>query len=294
MHALDDAPQSAVIDAQYVWRHGFEVLRHVARGPIADVWLVRDVRSGEHRAWKMLRRERGDDRTAQQLLANEAEVGRRVLSRYVVRTLDAQVDAAPRFVVHDWYPGNSLETLLRDQAPLPLQQALWISRQAAQGLADLERAGYAHGDLKPDNIIVGHDGQVKLIDLAFARPLDRSDGERDTRIAGTPEYLAPETLQRGAGTPLSKDLYSLGVTMYRMLAGRLPFQGETSADVLRQQREAVPRPLRTFAPGVPRELAELVENLLSKQPLRRPHSAAGLIDRLVMLELALLPSVFQG
>jgi serine/threonine protein kinase len=178
---------------------------------------------------------------------------------------------------------------------LPLQQALWISRQAAQGLADLERAGFAHGDLKPDNIIVGHDGQVKLIDLAFARPLAPGEsGARDALIAGTPEYLAPETLQRGAGTPLSKDLYSLGVTMYRMLTGRLPFQGDTSADVLRQQREAVPPPLRNFAPGVPRELAELVENLLSKQPLRRPHSATGLIDRLVMLELALLPSAFQG
>ena len=117
MRALDESPQSAVIDAQYVWRHGFEVLRHVARGPMADVWLVRDVRTGEHRAWKMLRRERADDRTAQHLLANEAEVGRRVLSRYVVRTLEAQVDATPRFVVHDWYPGKSLETLLRDQAP---------------------------------------------------------------------------------------------------------------------------------------------------------------------------------
>jgi serine/threonine-protein kinase len=223
------------------------------------------------------------------LFENEVEVGHRVVSPFVTRVLDAHTDCKPRYMVLEWHPGQTLERLLDAEPRLPIERALWIARQAAQGLRDLLQAGYTHGDVKPANVLVGHDGAVKLLDLGFARAVVGSRRDEAPRnwgvLTGTPEYLAPEALQRGSANGMAKDLYSLGIMLYRMLTGRLPFQGETAAEILKQQRAAIPYPLRHLAPDVSRELAELVESLLAKQPIRRPASYAEVIDRLIGAEL---------
>jgi serine/threonine-protein kinase len=291
--SLSGAPR-ARLDARTLQSaaQAYELVAYVATGAFADVWQVRHRQSGECRAWKQLQPQWEDDRTARRLFENEVEVGSQIASPFIPRVLQAQVDRKPRYMVLEWHPGQTLERRLEAESRLPVDQALWIARQCAQGLNDLLQAGFTHGDVKPANILVGTEGALKLLDLGFARAVVGPRGDEAPRnwdvLTGTPEYLAPEALQRVPTRGAAKDMYSLGVTLYRMLTGRLPFQADTAADVLKQQRSAIPHPLRYFVPEVSRELAELVDSLLAKQPLRRPASYAELIDRLIGAELSTL------
>jgi serine/threonine-protein kinase len=157
---------------------------------------------------------------------------------------------------------------------------------------DLLIAGYTHGDIKPSNIFLCDDGTVKLIDLGFARadrihPVDLGGASART-VTGTPEYMAPETLISGNAGGAARDVYSLGVTLYQMLTGSLPYQADSVAEVLRQHQQSLAPRLRSLAPDVPREVDEFVHRLLSKQPLRRGGGLSWLVRELIGLELSLL------
>ena len=172
---------------------------------------------------------------------------------------DACTEATPPYLLLEWLSGKTLESRLSITSKLFCREALWIARQCAQGMHSLLVAGYTHGDIKPSNIFICDDGCVKLIDLGFACPDQLStidlQNAAGSSLAGTPEYLAPEALvQRNSPrgpSGISRDIYSLGVTLYRMLTGTLPFQGETVVDVLRQHQQSLPAPLRSTSPGSP-------------------------------------------
>jgi len=268
--------------------NGYELLTYVGRGSFADVWRVRHRRSGQMRALKIMRDEWRDKPAALRLISNEANAGRRVRSPHVVRAHEANTRVPRPYIVLDWVSGSSLEQVLTEHARLPVHYSLWIARQCAVGLCDLERAGFAHGDVKPANILLSADGTAKLIDLGFVRPVQKIQAERRRKsesVSGTAYYLAPEALTLAGSNPVTKDIYSLGVTLFRMLAGWLPFTGDSTPDVLRLQRESRPPMLRSFCPEASQALADLVRRLLAKQPLRRPASLAELLRELIRLEL---------
>jgi serine/threonine-protein kinase len=270
----------------------YDLLTIVGRGTFADVWEVRNRRTGEIRALKQLRADRLDQPAAKRILANEAEIGRKVASEFIVRVFDSFPEASPPCILLEWLAGRTLAAHLIDRPRLFCREALWIARQCAQGMHALLTAGFIHGDIKPSNIFICERGPVKLIDLGFARPdqLPARDlaSAGNGLILGTPEYLAPEALQRGNSGGVARDVYSLGVVLYQMLTGALPHQGEMVADVLRQHQQSVPARLRSLAPDVPREVEELVHRLLAKQPLRRGGGLEWLISELIGLELSLL------
>jgi serine/threonine-protein kinase len=166
-----------------------------------------------------------------------------------------------------------------------------MARQCAQGLHDLAAAGYTHSDLKPANIILSPRGEVKLIDLGFAQPIGtRSEADGRTVMLGTAEYMAPEVIGGGHEIAGAKDMYSLGVVLFRALTGRLPFSSDSTKEVLRLQREARPPLLRRWCPTAPRELAALVGRMLAKHSLRRPGNYRDLVRELIDVEIGCLPA----
>jgi serine/threonine-protein kinase len=269
----------------------FRLLELAGRGSYGEVWLVQDRRSGRLHALKQLRADCSNPSTGRQLLWNEAEVGRRVQSDHVVRGDAAFLSASPPYLVLEWLSGETLEARLNREQQLSCREAMWIGRQTAQGMYDLLQAGFTHGDIKPSNVFISRSGLVKLIDLGFARPDRRvvDDLTDPARIiTGTPEYLAPESLVPGENNGIAKDLYSLGIMLYRMLTGCLPFRGETVAEIVRQQQQAHAPRLRMLAPHVPPEAEHLVHRLLSKHPLRRDRGMRSLVQELIGLELLTL------
>jgi serine/threonine-protein kinase len=273
----------------------YELLSLAGRGTFAEVWQVRDPQTGQVYALKQLRPEWVERPAARQLLRNEAEVGSKVSSEYVARVQDSELETSSPYILLEWLSGQTLEAHLPRGQRLPGHDALWVARQVAQAMHSLLVAGHTHGDIKPSNIFICNDGTAKLIDLGFARPdqmldLDFSNSSHEP-LTGTPEYLAPEALLPGHPGGIARDVYSLGITLYRMLTGVLPFQGETIADILQQQQQSMPTRLRSLAPDVPREVADFVHRLLAKAPLRRGNGLSWLIHELIGLELLLLEAI---
>lgn len=264
---------------------GYEILYFLGRGAFSEVWKVRQEMSGRVGALKQLRPEWRENSAARQLLRNEAEVGRSVKSAHVIRVHFSETSGDDPFVVFEWLDGSPLEQILNENESLSVRKALWIARQCAAGLADLEQAGFAHGDVKPANVFVSQAGEVRLMDLGFARPL-KAAGMGP--LSGTPEYMAPESLCPADFHPGQRDIYSLGIMLFRMLTGRLPFAGDTTADTLHLQRSARPPLLRKLCPEASREVSDFVGRLLAKHPLRRPANVQAVVRELLHLELATL------
>lgn len=288
----DTVPEPPV-DAADV--RGLEVVQLAGRGSFCDIWKVREKCSGRCFALKRLRGEWSDDSGAKRLLAGEAMAANAVAGRHVVRLEMADHEISPPFNLFPWIDGVALEQQLTPQRRLAAGTAVWIARQCAQGLNELAKAGYSHGDVKPQNVFIGPRGEVKLIDLGFASPLRRSRrDEKPPSMTGTPEYMAPESLSPAAVNPLLRDMYSLGVTLFRMVSGRLPFEAASTEQVLRLHQTARPPRLEPLCAEAPAELFDLVDRLLAKQPVRRPQSYGSLIRELTAVELATLDARFAA
>src|SRR5438270_8202633 len=161
-------------------------------------------------------------------------------------------------------------------------------RQTAEALAALHRAGFAHADVKPDNIRLVDNGMVKLIDLGFAhRPGENAAFLRQGYLLGTADYLAPELCALEPDVDERSDLFSLGVTLFEMLAGRLPYPPGSTALTLRRHRCDPPADIRRYATLLPAGLVTLLERLLAHEPEKRPRAVA-VVQQLVALEIAAL------
>ncbi len=281
----------AVVD----FPEGYAAVQPAGQGTFAEIWKVRERATGDVFALKRLRPEYVDDEQARRLLINEAAAGRAVTGKHIVHVIQSDHDASPPFNLLEWLDGETLGQQLENGQSFSVGTIIWIARQCAQGLNDLARAGFSHGDVKPDNIFLETDGQAKLIDLGFAESIGAPRALGQVRcLTGTPEYMAPESCLRGTVNPLLRDMYSLGVVVYRLLSGRLPFQAATVEQVLRLHGSARPPALGELCPSAPDDLINLVQRLLAKQPVRRPQSYSSLIRELTALELQTLHARFAA
>jgi serine/threonine protein kinase len=184
--------------------------------------------------------------------------------------------------------GESLRTRLRRDYSMDVADAVWITRQTAEALEALHRAGFIHGDIKPDNLRLVHPGNATLIDLGFAhRPGENAAFLRDGYVLGTANYLAPELCDAAPTEDYRCDVFSLGVTLFELLTGRLPYPPGSLSQTVRRHQCDPPADIRRHADGLPPGLATLVERLLAHKPEDRPR-AATIVQQLIKLEIATL------
>lgn len=274
------------------WRLGAVICAHAG----SEVLDARPWKSNEARFRYVVKRWTSAFLSAEQrtLLEREAAAGTAVSDPHIVPILSAHVCEAPYYYVMPKLEGKTLDDILARVGRVPTAKALWYARQAAEGLAALHEIGWLHADVKPSNLFVGPDGHVTLIDLGYAR---RADDEPDTEsqcVLGTVDYLAPEAVCSRLRIDARSDLYSLGVTLFRMLTGRLPYVGKTPAEIVAAHVSAEPPRLRELVPSVPNDVDALVRRLLHKQPQRRHDSAKELVAELSSLEIAFLDERVLG
>jgi serine/threonine protein kinase len=269
----------------------WELLRLAGAGSLSQVYQATPAgvpreRGGAY-ALKMPAPGRETDAAAIALLRQEAMAARAVNHPHVVAILSASLREPPYYLVMPWLDGATLQSRLRRSGPLDWRIAVWIARQVTSGLDALARALWIHGDVKPSNIFLSPDGHATLLDLGFARAIGAAHSVADRCILGTPSYMAPELLTRSASAGISSDVYSLGVVLYEMLVGRLPFEAADLGAMVAAHRRGPPPRLEKQAPWLPRELAQWVSRMLANDPLRRP-APAELVRRFTALEIAAL------
>jgi serine/threonine-protein kinase len=233
-------------------------------------------------AVKMLAAGFEKDRTGMQLLQREAFVARQVQHKHLTTVLASELDAPPYYLVSPYYEGVVLSQSIAGGRRFTTPHALWISRQLAEALCALHAAGWLHLDVNPANVIVSSTGHATLIDLGLAQRIDERTAQR--MLVGTLSHMAPETFQSQLKVSPAADIYGLGVVLYQLLVGALPFEDDDPMLLAAAHVETPPPALRERLPQVPTRLARLLRRMLSKEPLRRP-AMDELIATLADLEI---------
>ena len=264
----------------------YTVVRTLGTGGMGAVYLVRHEVLDAYFALKVLS-PGAASRDAQFIprFLREAKLCCRIRHPNLVAVHDAGRDEATglHYLVMDYAPGGNLREML-DAAGGPLEhsRALKIARELASALVTAGEFGLVHRDIKPENIMFGQDGEAKLADLGIAKSADDSTlVTMENAVFGTPAYMSPEQAYDSGKVDARADIYSLGIMLFEMLAGRRPYEGSSSMNIIAKvlSREPVPD-VRTFAPEVSEELAAVVRDMCEKNTAKRIQSARELLDRL--------------
>jgi serine/threonine protein kinase len=254
----------------------------LGRGAMGQVFRGTVRGSGAPVAVKVLKPELVSDTEVVARFFRERSILTSVDHPNVVKVLDLVVEGDTLGIVMELVEGQDLRRYLRARGTLPPSEAVRLGCQLLQGLAAVHAAGIVHRDVKPENVLISTtrgEADLKLTDFGVSRLSYGASLTKMTSLIGTPEYMAPELADHDSATPAA-DLYSAGIVLYEMLAGRTPFVGGHPLAVLRRQVEQPPPPI----PGAPAELWAQIESLLAKDPLSRPGSAVVALDRLAPLQ----------
>ncbi|QQR43652.1 protein kinase [Myxococcus xanthus] len=281
------APDSLVLDGR------FRVLRPLGSGGMGEVYLGEQVSLGRKVAIKVLHHDLHAQAGMAERFKREARLLSAVEHPAVVRIVDFGESGDHACLVMEFVEGESLYDVLTP-GPMPPGRALPLLQQLAEGLAAIHDKGIIHRDLKPENVFISKSArgeQARLLDFGIARLVEPDAASSVSQIGvvlGTPEYLSPEQAV-GAKVDTRSDLYSFGVLTYRVLSGRLPFDGPLPRNFLSQHASAAPLPLDRAAPTLSRYvgLLSLVMRLLEKDASKRPQSAHELADALAAAHSAL-------
>jgi tRNA A-37 threonylcarbamoyl transferase component Bud32 len=259
----------------------YRVLKKLGQGGMGAVYLSYDVVLGRRIALKVVPPQYAADAETRDRFLREARAAAMVKSDHVVTIFDVGEARGVPFIAMEYLSGYPLDRYLRVTGELPLAQVLRVTRETAVGLAAAHELGLVHRDVKPGNLwLEAPHGRVKLLDFGLAR-VENDDTHLTTSglVVGTPAFMSPEQA-RGLKLDGRSDLFSLGVTLYRLTTGRMPFSGTTTMAVLTSLAVDTPPPVRHFKADVPEEIEAIIAKLLAKDPAERFQTAWELVKAL--------------
>ncbi|MCD6361051.1 MAG: Stk1 family PASTA domain-containing Ser/Thr kinase [Armatimonadetes bacterium] len=255
----------------------------IGEGGMARVYKGTDTTLERPVAIKVLREQFSHQEDVVSRFRREAHAAARLNHPNIVQIYDTGVEDGHYYIVMEYLPEPNLKQIIEQYAPLPLRKAIEFAIQACEALDYAHKNGIVHRDVKPQNILFSSTGQVKLSDFGIAAAAGSAGLTADGKVLGSAHYISPEQAQGAPAGPMS-DVYSLGVVLYEALTARLPFDGESAADIAAMHlRESPPSP-RTVNPNISPSVEYVITKAMARDPQRRYRSAAELLADLRKLQ----------
>ncbi len=255
----------------------------IGEGGVARVYRGTDLTLDRRVAIKILRPELSEDEDVVARFRREAHSAAKLNHSNIVQIYDTGVDDDRYYIIMEYLPELNLKEIIKRYAPLPLDRVIDVGAACCEALSYAHRQGIVHRDVKPANVLFTDEGSAKLSDFGIAAAAGEAGLTRDGKVLGSAHYISPEQAQGAAAGPLS-DIYSLGVTLYEALTGRLPFDGETAADIAALHLRETPPAPRSINPEIPPAAEYLVTKAMARDPQRRYRSADEMLSDIQKLE----------
>jgi tetratricopeptide (TPR) repeat protein/tRNA A-37 threonylcarbamoyl transferase component Bud32 len=261
----------------------YQVIEELGKGGMGRVYKVIDEKIKEKIALKLLKPEISTDEQAIERFSNELRLSRKISHRHVCRMFDLGEARGTHYITMEYVSGEDLKSILRMMGPMSAGKVVFIAKQVAEGLAEAHRLGVVHRDLKPQNIMVDREGNVRIMDFGIARSLKVKGLTGAGMVIGTPEYMSPEQIE-GQEVDNRSDIYSLGIILYEMTTGRVPFEGDTFLSIAVKQKTEKPRNPQDLNAQIPDDINRLILRCLEKSKEKRYQRAEDILADLAKIE----------
>ncbi len=257
----------------------YQIIEELGRGGMGRLYRVLDTKINQEVALKILRPEISRDQETISRFSNELRLARQVAHKNVCRMYHLGETAGTHFIIMEYIQGQDLQSMIKMTRQLSVETAVSIAKQICEGLAEAHRMGVIHRDLKPGNVMIDKEGIARILDFGIARSLESRGLTRSGHLIGTPEYMSPEQAQ-GTGIDQRSDIYSLGIILYEMVTGKVPFSGDTPISITIKHVEETPKSPKELAPHIPESLNRLILKCLAKNKEHRYQSTMQLSKEL--------------
>jgi serine/threonine protein kinase/Flp pilus assembly protein TadD len=261
----------------------YQIVEELGKGGMGKVYKAIDKKLKEEIALKLIKPEIAKDKKTVERFSNELKIARKIVHKNIARMYDLNEEKGAHYITMEYVRGEDLKRLIRKIGQLGAGQAIPIAKQICEGLAEAHRLGVIHRDLKPQNVMVDEDGNARIMDFGIARSLETKGITGAGVMIGTPEYMSPEQVEAKEVDQRS-DIYSLGVILYEMVTGRVPFEGDTALSIAMKHKSEVPKDPKEYNAQIPDDLNRVILRCLEKDKEMRYQSAGEVRSELTLIE----------
>ncbi len=261
----------------------YQIIEPLGRGGMGRVYRALDTKANEEVAIKLIRPDVAEDRRTLERFVNEIKLAHKVSHRNIGKMYHLGEDQGLHFITMEYVPGEDLKSFIRRSRRLDIATTVTIAKQVCSGLSEAHDAGIVHRDLKPSNIMIDREGNARILDFGIARAVGAQGVTAEGSVIGTPEYMSPEQVE-GKEADRRADLYALGVIMFEMVTGRLPFAADTPFVVAFKQQSERPTPPEELNPQTPPQLSAIILRCLEKDREKRYQTTEDLCRDLGQVE----------